>query len=255
MHSSSRRAALPAVIIAAIGAALIASIIRPEGAIMQVPPVVVAGLGIAYLIVAMLITGADAGRTIVVVSVMVGAHLVVALVMGLCYDIFEPQPRGFPDSLQFALFGYLPGTLLQAAVVFMVAPVAAAWYGGEEMERRRCMRAQMPTLRSFETFETALDALCDTDEIAGAVVGDEDEAYAGGIWRADPKAARRRAWGLLTGATQTRQFFDLGDAGLLAASRHGRVVAVMVTDRSDAWLAEDAANRLFDAALYFIGPP
>ncbi|MFP3904708.1 MAG: hypothetical protein ACLFWB_10750 [Armatimonadota bacterium] len=222
---------------------------------MPVEPAMLLGLAVAYLIVALLVTGADAGRTIVVLSVMVAVHAVVAVVMGLGYDVFSPQPRGFPASFTFAVTGYLPGLLLQAAVGFLVAPMAADWYGGTQMLKRREKLGQMPRLREFNSFQQALDALCEVPGVAGAVVGDEGEVYGGGIWRSDPQAARRRTWHLLTNTGQTRQFFDLGEAGVMGVARHGRLVGIIVSDADDAWLAEQAANRIFDAALYFVGPP
>ncbi|MFO7947670.1 MAG: hypothetical protein R6V19_12750 [Armatimonadota bacterium] len=255
MQSQGRRAALPALCIAAVAAALFAAVIRPGGASMPVQPAMLLGLAVAYLIVALLVTRADAGGTIVVLSVMVGVHGVLAVVMGLAYDVFSPQPRGFPASFIFAVTGYLPGLLLQAAVGFLIAPMAADWYRGTEMLQRREKLGQMPRLREFDSFQQALDALCEVPEVAGAVVGDEGEVYGGGIWRSDPQSARHRTWHLLTNTGQTRQFFDLGDAGIMGVARHGRLVGVMVSDTNDAWLAEHAANKIFDAALYFVGPP
>jgi len=240
MCDPGRKAALPAVLLTGLFAVLLAVMLNQGGVLARqpVPTAVHVGLAAAYLITALLTTGAEIVRGVVVFVAMLATQAVMALFTGLAYAAAPGGALDAPAAFVYALTGYLPGLLLQSAVVFLMAPMAAAWWGGPEAEVRRKRMPRVPHIRDAESFQDFLDRACEWPEVAGVAICEGEQAWGAGIWRSDPAAACERARSVLARTGKASHLFILGDAALGVYTRKDRIVAVSLGDASHRHIAQ-----------------
>ncbi|GEM_PF-3680690 len=246
MYNPGRKAALPAVLLVGLFVILLAAMLNQGATLARqpVPTAVHVGLAAAYLITALLVTGAEIARALIVLPAMLATQALVALGMGEVYAAMSGGGLDLAAGFVYALAGYLPGLLLQSAVGFLMAPVAAAWWGGAEAEVRRKRLPRVSPIRDAESLQELLNSICEWPEVAGVAVCEGAQAWGAGIWRRDPQAACQRAGLMLACTGKASELLILGEAALGVYVRKDRIVAVSLSDTSQRHIAQAIGRSL-----------
>jgi len=257
MYSPARRAALPAVLLTALCVILLAVMLNAGSGFTRqtIPPALYVALGVGYVVIALLAAGAQLARAALVLLAMLATQAVMALFTGLAYASASGGAFNASTAFLYALSGYLPGLLLQSAVVFLMAPVAATWWGGTEADERRWRISRLPDLRGALNLHEALDKACRAPEVAGVALCDAGRTWGGGIWQRDPQAACLRVRSLMLDTSKASALFVLGGSAIFVASHRERIIAVSLTDASHDYIGERVAASLHRMAARFIEPP
>ena len=210
-YAPARRAALPAVLLTGLFVALLVVMLQSREPI-PVPLAVHVGLAAAYIIMALLTTGAHPVRTVAVLLTMLATQAAMALLIALVYvaTAVGGADMALPAAWIYSLTGDLTGLLLQAAVVFLMAPVAGAWWGVQSQQQTLQSMSGLAPIQDGPSFQQALDALCKQSPVAGVAVCRGRKSLGAGIWRADPKAACERAGAILEPTEKGRLFIAHG---------------------------------------------
>ncbi|NLJ35912.1 MAG: hypothetical protein GX358_06760 [candidate division WS1 bacterium] len=254
-YAPARRAALPAVLLTGLFVALLVVMLQSREPIL-VPLAVHVGLATAYIIMALLTTGAHPVRTVAVLLTMLATQAAMALLIALVYvaTAVGGADMALPAAWIYSLTGDLTGLLLQAAVVFLMAPVAGAWWGVQSQQQTLQSMSGLAPIQDGPSFQQALDALCKQSPVAGVAVCRGRKSLGAGIWRADPKAACERAGAILEPTEKRRLFIPLGQAGLWVDSHQDRVIAIILDDPTTEKQARALGARLHAAVARVMEP-
>lgn len=254
IYAPARKAALPAVLLTGLFVALLVVMMQSRGP-APVPVGLHVGLGAAYLIVALLVAGADPVHAAGVLLVMLATQAAMALLIALVYVAAEAPGMALSEAWIYSLTSHLPGLLLQAAVVFLMAPVAAAWLGGQQHEESLHLVRKLPAMHDGPSLQKALDMLCERPPVAGVAVCRGRKSLGAGVWSADPKAACQRGRLLVERAGKACSFFPLDQAGLWVDIRSDRDVVIIMDDPTTEHLARAIGARLRAAVAKVMESP
>jgi hypothetical protein len=187
---------------------------------------------------------------------MLATQAAMALLIALVYvaTAVGGADMALPAAWIYSLTGDLTGLLLQAAVVFLMAPVAGAWWGVQSQQQTLQSMSGLAPIQDGPSFQQALDALCKQSPVAGVAVCRGRKSLGAGIWRADPKAACERAGAILEPTEKRRLFIPLGQAGLWVDSHQDRVIAIILDDPTTEKQARALGARLHAAVARVMEP-